>query len=247
MRVFVIVAAVVVLVGSVGSAQSPSDRPTVSVRDFDFGSIMKWWKGEVNVGKGVAELVVEELLEDGGVRLLERKELKAILEEQDLASSDRTEDGSDQAVQTGRVISARYIVTGSVTKFGGEDRIFQVGALAGAIGLLGGPKELEAIASIVGTRNMAAVVEITARVIDTTTGEILASVKSEGKSKRKGLLLGGAGVGGGTVVAGGFEMTSSNFRETILGEATATAVEELAKRLLEKIPGVSPQTASGKE
>ena len=69
-------------------------------------------------------------------------------------------------------------------------------------------------------------------MIDTTTGEILASAKGEGTSKRSGLLLAGAGGGGGGAGMGHIEFGSSNFRDTILGEATEMAVKQTANKLV---------------
>jgi curli biogenesis system outer membrane secretion channel CsgG len=70
------------------------------------------------------------------------------------------------------------------------------------------------------------------RIIDTTTGEILASAKGEGTSSRSGLLLGGGGGGWGGGGGGEISMGSSDFRETILGEATDKAVKDVVAKLV---------------
>jgi hypothetical protein len=82
-----------------------------------------------------------------------------------------------------------------------------------------------------GKKESKAVVAITARLVNTTTGEILASVTGNGESSRSGLMLGG---GGGTGYSGGggaFDMSSSNFSQTILGEAVNKAVTDCATQL----------------
>ena len=67
------------------------------------------------------------------------------------------------------------------------------------------------------------------RIVDNETSEVLASGEARGESKRtsKGfgaqLLVGPVGLGGG------FDMNSSNFAETIIGEATMDAVNKLAE------------------
>ena len=83
----------------------------------------------------------------------------------------------------------------------------------------------------VGVKHAKAVVAITARLIDVNTGEILASESGKGESKRSGtsLLGGGAGNGGGG--GGGVDMSSSNFAQTIIGEAVNDAVTELGGKL----------------
>jgi hypothetical protein len=80
-------------------------------------------------------------------------------------------------------------------------------------------------------REAKAVVGITARLVDTTTAEILAAVTGTGESTRKGTSLVGAGGGGGNAAGGGYDMTSKNFGETILGEAVHAAVTQMATQL----------------
>jgi curli biogenesis system outer membrane secretion channel CsgG len=83
----------------------------------------------------------------------------------------------------------------------------------------------------VGTAKGKASVAIATRIIDTTTGEIMATAKGEGTSKRSGLLLAGGG-GGAVGGMGHIEFGSSEFRDTILGEATEAAVKGTAAKLI---------------
>ncbi len=210
-----------------GETANPS-RPTVAVMDYQFGTLQKWWEGDWNVGKGVSDMLLDELLVSGSLRLLERSQIDAVLKEQDLAKSDRTESSTSSDAQTGKIIRARYFITGSVTKFGGEDKDLGIGGLIGAFT----GKSYLAMADV-ATKKTTAHVELSTRVIDTTTGEIVIAVRSKGESKRRGMLLGGLGAGGkGKIVGGSVEMGSSNFRDTILGEATAEAVKDAAAKLI---------------
>jgi hypothetical protein len=76
-----------------------------------------------------------------------------------------------------------------------------------------------------------AVVAVTARMVDTSTGEILASVTGKGESTRSGTGLLGAGGKPGVIGAGGLDMTSRNFADTVLGEATNKAVGDIGNGL----------------
>jgi hypothetical protein len=58
--------------------------------------------------------------------------------------------------------------------------------------------------------------------------------KGEGTSSRSGLLLGGGAGGGGGAGFGGVEMGSSDFRESVLGEATEAAVKQVVATLVAK-------------
>jgi curli biogenesis system outer membrane secretion channel CsgG len=126
-------------------------------------------------------------------------------------------------VQIGKALGVKYLVVGSVTKFGTEqsNKSISGGGFGGAFGV-----------GQVGTSKGKANVAITARIIDTTTGEIMASAKGDGTSKRSGLLLGGAGGGGGGAGFGGISFGSSQFHDTILGEATEAAVKATTTKLV---------------
>ena len=40
-----------------------STRPTVAVLGFEFGSIQQWWSGNQDIGTGISDMLVDELLE----------------------------------------------------------------------------------------------------------------------------------------------------------------------------------------
>jgi hypothetical protein len=83
-----------------------------------------------------------------------------------------------------------------------------------------------------GRNTAKAVVGIDARIVSIQTAEILAVATGKGTSKRSGTsIIGGAAIGG--VGAGGaFNMGSSNFQGTIIGEATRAAVDSLTAQLV---------------
>jgi curli biogenesis system outer membrane secretion channel CsgG len=203
-----------------------SNRPTVALLDLEFGTVQRWWDDNYDIGKGIADLIVDAMLEDGSFRIFERKKLASVLGEQDLSNSNRADPDAKMVAKLGKVAGVKYLVTGSITKFGTEDSKKGVGGGgfgAGKFGLGG-----------VGMSKGKATVAITVRVIDTSTSEIMLSAKGEGVSKRSGLMLGGGAGGGGGGGFGGFQMGSSNFRETVIGEATELAVKQLVTNLVAK-------------
>ncbi|MBA2354177.1 MAG: hypothetical protein H0V80_05855 [Acidobacteria bacterium] len=202
-----------------------SKRPTVAVLDLDFGSVQQWWSGNWDIGKGVADLLVDELVNDGSFRVIERKRLDAVLAEQNFSNSERADPSAGEIAKIGKALGVKYLVVGSITKFGTENRNLGVGGGAFGGGRFGLGK--------VGTSKGKATVALTVRVIDTSTGEIMVSSKGQAESARSGLLLGGGG-GGGVGGAGSVEMGSSDFRETILGEATEKAVTQVMTTLVAK-------------
>ena len=183
--------------------------------------MQQWWSGNWDIGKGIADIIVTDLVKDGTFSVVERKKLDAILQEQNFSNSDRANPTS--AAKIGKVLGVNAIIVGSITQFGLEDKSLNVGGMLGTLGGWGAGK--------VGTKQGKANVVIDARLVDVNTGEILAVASGKGTSKRSGLLLGGGGGGGGGFGGGGIDMGSSNFQDTILGEATR-AVQSLTTQLV---------------
>ena len=186
-----------------------ADRPTLMVMGFEAGTVSAqagdrrgFMHGDRNnenydpsqLGIGIADMLVEKLLATGQFRLVERK---------------ATESGS----------GAQYIVTGSVTRFGFEER--NVGGIFASVATMG----------LLSYKQHKTEVALTARIINAATGEIVASMQSDGGSgKGGGLRVFGMGSNG----LGGADVSSSNFRSTAIGQATERAVNELAAKILEK-------------
>jgi curli biogenesis system outer membrane secretion channel CsgG len=196
--------------------------------------VQHWWSGNWDIGKGIADLIVTSMVKDGTFSVIERKKLDAILQEQNFSNSDRANPTS--AAKIGKVLGVNAIVVGSITQFGLEDKSLNVGGIVGRLGGFGGGK--------VGTKEGKATVVIDARLVDVNTGEILAVASGKGSSKRSGLLLGGGGGGGGGYGAGGIDMGSSNFQDTILGEATRAAVSDLSTQLISQAGRVEGTTVA---
>jgi curli biogenesis system outer membrane secretion channel CsgG len=220
---FTLAVATVLLTSAAGPAAEQSTRPTIAVLNFDYGTVQRWWSGTQDIGEGISDMIVDELVNDGAFRVIERKRLDAILAEQNFSNSERADPSAKMVAQIGKALGVKYLVVGSVTKFGTEQssKSFGGGGYGSAFGI-----------GQVGTSKGKANVAITARIIDTTTGEIMASAKGDGTSKRSGFLLGGAGGGGGGGGGGTIAFGASDFRDTILGEATEQAVKATATKLV---------------
>jgi hypothetical protein len=74
-------------------------------------------------------------------------------------------------------------------------------------------------------------VKVTAKLVDANTAEILAVVTGTGESKRSGFSIGGGGGGYGGGGGGAFSMGSSDFQNSILGEAVMAAVADMGQQL----------------
>jgi curli biogenesis system outer membrane secretion channel CsgG len=212
--------ALVVILSSAMVFSAPKKR--VAILDFDFASIQHWWDGNWDIGKGISDLLVVRLVKDGTFSVVERKALDAILAEQNFSNSDRA--NSNTAAQLGKILGVDCIIVGSITQFGTEDKKLGVGGVGGRWGGFGAGK--------VGTSKGKAKVVLDMRMVDVNTAEIFAVAEGVGESSRSGLLLAGGGAGRGGFGGGGIDMGSSNFRDTILGEATHAAADEAARQLV---------------
>ena len=211
--------AIVLAAGSPAMAQAAkAKRPQIAIMDFDYGTVDNWW-GQADIGKGMADQVVDALVNDGTFRVIERKKLDTVLAEQDFSKSDRADPSAGKLSKVGKVLGIRYIIAGSITKFGGEEKSYGAGGFGGS--KIGG----------LGLKKAKTEVGLTARMIDTTTGEILVSAKGLGVSKKGGgIAVGGAGGSHGA----GFSMGSSDYKESAIGEAQEAACNALVVQLLAK-------------
>ena len=205
-------------------------KKRVAVLNFDYGTVQtvvaSVFGTNVDVGKGISDLLVQQLVTDGKYSMIERNAIEKILNEQNFANSDRVDPTT--AAKIGKVLGVDAVIMGSITQFGRDDQNKTYGGAA-----VGGVTRKFGIGGL-QKREAKAVVAITARMVDTTTGEILAAVTGTGESTRKGTSLVGAGGGGGNAAGAGYDMTSKNFGETILGEAVHQAVTTMAQQLDEK-------------
>lgn len=229
------------MMGSALVAQQPI-KHKVAVLDFNYATVMTASQAvfgtNVDIGKGISDMLIDKLVNDGSYRVIERNQIDKILKEQDFSNSNRAD--TNTAAKIGHILGVDAVITGDITQFGRDDQNKNVGGMLGKWGSgygLGG----------VGTSKSKAVVQITARMIDTSTGEILASASGKGESARSGTMLGGGGAGTGGYGGGSGGMTSSNFAQTIIGEATTKAVDDLAQSLASdssKLPTIVAPTVS---
>ena len=217
----------VLLAGTLAVAQDAAPRKKrLAILDFDYGTVRSGVAGlfgtDIDVGKGMADLLVKHLVQDGTYSVIERKMLDKILAEQNFSNSDRANPAS--AAQLGKLLGVDAIVVGTITQFGGENENKTVGGGGGSWGGfgLGG----------ISRKKSKAIVSVDARVIDIDTAEILAVADGKGESKREGTSLVGGGAGRGGWGGGGADFSSSGFQETIIGEAVKAAVENMSKGLI---------------
>ena len=164
---------------------------------------------------------MDALVNDGTFGVIERRKIDTVLAEQDFARSDRAAPKAALLSTLGKVLGIKYIIAGSITRFGSEEKSYGAGAAKYALGPIGA----------LGFKKAKTEVDLTGRLIDTTTGEIVVSVKGAGVSKKGGgVTVGGFGGGGG---AGGGVQTG-DYKASAIGEAQEKACQALVEALLSK-------------
>jgi curli biogenesis system outer membrane secretion channel CsgG len=218
------------------SAQSTPRKSRVAVLDFDYATVQTtsaaMFGTNVDIGKGITDLLITDLVNDGTYSVFERQALDKLMAEQNFSNSNRADPST--AARLGKLAGVDVIIIGAITQFGNETQNKNVGGGGGGwhgFGVGG-----------VGHSNSKANVVINARIVNVDTGEIVGVGEGSGLSSRSSTsLLGGGGnwhgFGGGNVDFG-----SSNFQQTIIGEATKAAVDKLSANLVADAPRVTVRT-----
>jgi TolB-like protein len=97
-------------------------RPGIAVLDFDIGMVFGQDREDYDaLRRGLAALTISELGSNTGVRVVERTQLQQILQEQNLGREGRIDPATQARI--GRLIGARYMVTGTLFDNRGDVRI----------------------------------------------------------------------------------------------------------------------------
>jgi curli biogenesis system outer membrane secretion channel CsgG len=163
------------------------------------------WAGQWRIGDNLTAMLESALADSGRFVLVEREMMRDVLLEQDLQASGRAAKAKDVA-KTGMIRSARYLATGSVTEVSDNQSGTDGGIRIRGLRIGGGRSEAQ-IAVIV-------------KLIDTTTGEIVAKERVVGKAGSTGIKVGlDVGSVGGEL---------GGFRKTPLGQAAQDCINQAA-------------------
>jgi len=208
-------------------------RRTAAVDEFDWAAVrtvsQSVFGTNVDIGKGIRAMLVKRVQEGGKMRVVERAKVNTVLKEQDFGASNRVKQGTNARI--GQVRGADVYVMGDIVVFGRDDTnkrvrlgTFGIGGIASGVA--------------VGKKEDKAVVVINYRIVDAETSEVIDTGEARGESKRESKGIGGMFGYSGGAAGGGIDMTSSNFAQTIIGEATIDAVDKIAAAMNAKIPGL---------
>jgi curli biogenesis system outer membrane secretion channel CsgG len=187
------------------SSSFASGKPRVGVLRFTNDTSAGWWSG--NVGRELADMLASELASTKAFHVLERKEIDAVLSEQDLGASGRVSRAT--RAKMGRIKGAQYLIAATVSAY--EENTSGTG---GGIGIAG---------FSIGGKQQKAYIAVDLKVIDAETGEIVDSRTVEANSTSGGLRVGAS--------VGLFSGSLGKYKKTPTGKAIRACIIEIADYL----------------
>jgi curli biogenesis system outer membrane secretion channel CsgG len=170
------------LVGVVAASQAASsDKPRIAVLEFkNKADNQYWWHGGA---EAIQDVFVTELVKSAKFRVVEREQLAALMQEKNLSLSGDVDPST--AVRIGKLLGVNYLLTGAVTEYGATDMNVNTPGLARKGKWLPGVN--------VGKKTFVAACN--ARLIDTSTGEIVWADEARGEDSHANVSVGGFGGG----------------------------------------------------
>jgi curli biogenesis system outer membrane secretion channel CsgG len=188
-------------------------RYTVTVTKFENQAGFTW---QWNLGDAWGTVMTDLLQQTGRFIVLGETDMRsAALDEQDFAASGRAVQGG-KTPATGQMTPAQLLVKGAITHVESTTS--------------GGGGGVRIKGFRIGGEKANAEVDATIYVVDSTTGQVLASKNVQGEASRRGGSLGYSGHGwGGDVDA---------FKKDNVGKAIESAVSEAVDWIVQQLPNI---------
>jgi len=158
-----------------------------------------FWRWNNTVATELQDMLIAELFTVKAFQVLERKEIGAVLSEQDLSASGRV--SKSTLVKMGRIKGAKYLIAGTVTAF----EMSQAS---------GGKVRFKGLS--LGGKKSKAYIAVDVKVIDAETGEIVDARTIEAKAK-------GSAVGAGLNLRN-FGISGDKSKKTPVGKAIRACI-----------------------
>lgn len=182
--------------------------PVVAVTNFENRS---GFTGQWNLGSGMADLLVAELMDSGKFTVLERQQLGGVIGE--IGLQEQPLFRREGRVDSGRLKNARYQIRGTITDFS------QVS---------GGGFWVRLRRFFFRSSGATARVSIVMTVVEVESGQILASVRSTATASARSAY--------GAASYNGVDFGGDTFSKTPLGTATTEAIRSGVRKLTRGIP-----------
>ena len=115
------------------------EKRRVAVMDFNYAavssSVAAMFGTNQDVGKGIVDLLIDRLVNDGTYRVMERQAMSKLITEQNFSNSNRADPAS--AAKIGKLLGVDTIIVGDITQFGRDDKNTNAGGAGGVLGHYG--------------------------------------------------------------------------------------------------------------
>lgn len=166
----------------------------------------RWWDGR-QPGDGMADMLTTALVKSGNYQVLEREEIGKLLAEQQLGQTGVVTEQS--AAQVGQMLGVELAIMGSVTEFGNTQQ--ETG------GKIKGFR--------IGLKTQTATVAVDVRVVNATTGDILAAETVRKEESSSGVDFNSDKYG--------FK-NETDFDNSLVGKATRNAINRIVELIGEQ-------------
>jgi len=206
MKKIVLLTVIAILAVAAFLAAGPAaEKPRIGVLRFTNHTSAGWWSA--SVGSELSDMLASELVSTRSFQVLDRKEIEAVLGEQDLSDTNRVDQATK--VKMGKLKGAKYLVAATVSAF--EEGVKGTGGGVSFKGLsVGGKREKTYIA-------------VDLKVVDSETGEIVDSRTIEAEAKGQGLAAG--------LSLRNFSIHGADYQRTPTGKAIRACVIYISEYL----------------
>jgi curli biogenesis system outer membrane secretion channel CsgG len=181
-------------------------KKRLMVMDFDYGTTNSYYTSYRGVGaaKGISELLINELVNNGIYTVVDRSKLEQVLKQQNRSGAM----DAGTAAEIGKELGVDAVLIGTITKFNidkqsGGSSFMGIGA---------------------GSEKTKATVQIDVRLIGTASGDILATAKAVGEADQSDSNISVRGISSNS---------GSSNEDTLLSAAVDKAVSQMVTKLAE--------------
>ena len=189
-------------------------RKTIAVSAFENKA---GYKAEWELGTGLADMLATSLVKSNRFTVVERQAVADILQEQDFGGTGRTREAGSAKI--GKMLNAQVLVRGALTEFEQTSSSGGQGFSYAGVSL--------------GMGQAKAHIALNIRLYDTTTGEVIDSVRIEGNANRSAIAA------GGNILGAGFN--ANQFQKTPLGSACQDAIDKAVAFIVQRMDKVAWQ------
>jgi len=204
--------------GPVWAAQPtlPGPKRSVVVDKFESTAQFDAAYGNWDVGGGLAAMLATALQQSGQFVVLERASMGRVIFEQELKGNNTA--NPETGPRLGQVGAAQFVVVGAVTEFGMQDKGggFNIG--------IGGSAKGNPLSSLFGTKHAEGAVAIDMRVVDTSTTQVVQTVKVKEPISQTSLNV--------SLDYKQMNMGGDQFDNTPLGEAARHAIDKAVAEII---------------